>query len=55
MDPKLAAKLRILADAAKYAASCASAGAPKRSGGTTGHGSTSGVGICHAAAPGGAV
>ena len=31
MDPKLAAKLRILADAAKYDASCASSGAPRRS------------------------
>ena len=29
--PKLAAKLQILADAAKYDASCASSGAPKRS------------------------
>ena len=30
MDPALASKLRILADAAKYDASCASSGAPKR-------------------------
>ena len=37
---KLAAKLRILADAAKYDASCASSGALKRSGGKTGLGST---------------
>ena len=53
MDPKLAAKLRILADAAKYDASCASSGAPKRSGGKTGLGSTSGAGICHAYTPDG--
>ena len=53
MDPKLAAKLRILADAAKYDASCASSGAPKRSGGKTGLGSTSGMGICHAYTPDG--
>ena len=53
MDPKLAAKLRILADAAKYDASCASSGAPKRSGGKTGLGSTGGSGICHAYTPDG--
>ena len=53
MDPKLAAKLRILADAAKYDASCASSGAPKRSGGKAGLGSTSGMGICHAYTPDG--
>ncbi|HYI91640.1 MAG TPA: radical SAM protein, partial [Beijerinckiaceae bacterium] len=50
MDPKLARKLRILADAAKYDASCASSGAPKRGGGTEGLGSTSN-GICHAYTP----
>jgi predicted DNA-binding helix-hairpin-helix protein len=32
MDEKLARKLRTLADAAKYDASCASSGAPKRVG-----------------------
>ena len=53
MDPKLAAKLRILADAAKYDASCASSGAPKRSGGKSGLGSTTGAGICHAYTPDG--
>jgi putative DNA modification/repair radical SAM protein len=52
MDPKLARKLRILADAAKYDASCASSGAPKRGGGTEGLGSTSN-GICHAYTPDG--
>src|SRR6201995_3275443 len=50
MDDRLAGKLRILADAAKYDASCASSGAPKRSGGSTGLGSTSN-GICHAYTP----
>ena len=53
MDPKLAAKLRILADAAKYDASCASSGAPKRKGGADGLGSTTGAGICHAYTPDG--
>lgn len=53
MDPKLAAKLRILADAAKYDASCASSGAPKRAGGRNGLGSTTGAGICHAYTPDG--
>lgn len=53
MDAGLAAKLRILADAAKYDASCASSGAPKRSGGRTGLGSTTGSGICHAYTPDG--
>src|SRR5690242_629169 len=52
MDERLAGKLRILADAAKYDASCASSGAPKRSGGRTGLGSTSN-GICHAYTPDG--
>src|ERR687893_586451 len=52
MDPKLARKLRILADAAKYDASCASSGAPKRAAGTSGLGSTSN-GICHAYTPDG--
>jgi putative DNA modification/repair radical SAM protein len=52
MDDKLTAKLRILADAAKYDASCASSGAPKRSAGVDGLGSTSN-GICHAYTPDG--
>jgi len=53
MDPRLAARLRILADAAKYDASCASSGAPKRAAGAKGLGSTSGMGICHAFTPDG--
>ena len=52
MDEKLAQKLRILADAAKYDASCASSGAPKRTAGANGLGSTSN-GICHAYTPDG--
>ena len=47
-------KLPILADAAKYDASCASSGAPKRhSLGGKGIGSTEGSGICHSYAPDG--
>ena len=47
-------KLAILADAAKYDASCASSGAEKRnSSGTQGIGSTEGMGICHSYAPDG--
>ncbi|MGB3723827.1 MAG: putative DNA modification/repair radical SAM protein [Pacificimonas sp.] len=47
-------KLAILADAAKYDASCASSGTSKRnSTGGTGVGSTEGMGICHAYAPDG--
>ncbi len=47
-------KLAILADAAKYDASCASSGAQKRnSAGTGGIGSTEGMGICHSYAPDG--
>ena len=47
-------KLAILADAAKYDASCASSAAPKRSSrGGSGVGSTTGMGICHAYAPDG--
>ena len=53
MDEKLARKLRILADAAKYDASCASSGAPKRKAGADGLGSTTGAGICHAYTPDG--
>jgi putative DNA modification/repair radical SAM protein len=52
LDDKLAAKLRILSDAAKYDASCASSGAPKRAAGKDGLGSTSN-GICHAYTPDG--
>ncbi len=47
-------KLEILADAAKYDASCASSGTAKRdSFGGRGVGSTEGMGICHAYAPDG--
>lgn len=47
-------KLGILADAAKYDASCASSGTTKRnSAGGKGIGSTEGMGICHAYAPDG--
>ncbi|MDZ4054920.1 MAG: putative DNA modification/repair radical SAM protein [Phenylobacterium sp.] len=47
-------KLSILADAAKYDASCASSGAGKRdSQGGKGVGSTEGMGICHAYTPDG--
>ncbi len=48
-------KLAILADAAKYDASCASSGTVKRSsaGTKSGIGSTEGMGICHAYAPDG--
>ena len=51
----LLAKLEILADAAKYDASCASSGTEKRSskGRSFGVGSTEGMGICHAYAPDG--
>ena len=47
-------KLSILADAAKYDASCASSGSSKRtSEGGKGIGSTEGMGICHAYTPDG--
>ena len=47
-------RLEILADAAKYDASCASSGTAKRtSKGGKGIGSTEGMGICHAYAPDG--
>ena len=47
-------KLAILADAAKYDASCASSGTTKKdSRGGRGIGSTEGMGICHAYAPDG--
>ncbi len=52
---ELLKKLEILADAAKYDASCASSGTVKRSslGEKDGVGSTEGMGICHAYAPDG--
>ena len=50
----LQAKLGILADAAKYDASCASSGSAKRNSvGGRGMGSTEGMGICHSYAPDG--
>jgi putative DNA modification/repair radical SAM protein len=50
----LQAKLAILADAAKYDASCSSSGTAKRdSRGGKGVGSSEGMGICHAYAPDG--
>jgi putative DNA modification/repair radical SAM protein len=50
----LAAKLAILADAAKYDASCASSGSAKRdSRDGKGLGSTTGAGICHSYTPDG--
>lgn len=53
MDEKIDAKLRILADAAKYDASCASSGGKKRAAGKAGIGSTTGAGICHSYTPDG--
>ena len=52
---ELLQKLEILADAAKYDASCASSGSARRTslGQTSGIGSTEGMGICHAYAPDG--
>ncbi len=50
----LSRKLAILADAAKYDASCASSGTEKRNSSKTGGiGSTEGSGICHSYAPDG--
>ncbi|ONG43243.1 putative DNA modification/repair radical SAM protein [Pseudoroseomonas deserti] len=49
----LRAKLALLADAAKYDASCASSGTSKRDSRKGGLGSTEGMGICHAYAPDG--
>ena len=47
-------KLAVLADAAKYDASCASSGTSKRDSiGGKGVGSTEGMGICHAYTPDG--
>ncbi|MGZ9032109.1 MAG: hypothetical protein ACXW2G_12095, partial [Burkholderiaceae bacterium] len=52
--PDLAGKLAILADAAKYDASCASSGAARRDSlGGRGIGSTDGMGICHSYTPDG--
>ncbi len=52
--PDILRKLQILADAAKYDASCASSGTSRRnSQGGKGIGSTEGMGICHAYAPDG--
>jgi putative DNA modification/repair radical SAM protein len=54
INDKTLEKLRILADAAKYDASCASSGSAKRNSiGGTGVGSVEGMGICHAYAPDG--
>ncbi|KAF1004179.1 MAG: hypothetical protein GAK28_04198 [Luteibacter sp.] len=51
---ELSDKLAILADAAKYDASCSSSGGKGRNSlGTGGIGSTEGMGICHAYAPDG--
>jgi putative DNA modification/repair radical SAM protein len=51
---ELTDKLEILADAAKYDASCASSGAPRRSSeGKDGFGATTGMGICHSYTPDG--
>ncbi|MEL6339737.1 MAG: putative DNA modification/repair radical SAM protein [Myxococcota bacterium] len=46
-------KLEILADAAKYDASCASSGAARKNPSPQGIGSNSGMGICHSYAPDG--
>lgn len=51
---ELTDKLEILADAAKYDASCASSGAPKRSSiDKDGIGASTGMGICHSYTPDG--
>ena len=52
MPLNLLQKLEILADAAKYDASCASSGGEKRNAGK-GIGSVTGQGICHAFTPDG--
>ncbi|MBO82326.1 putative DNA modification/repair radical SAM protein [Citromicrobium bathyomarinum] len=52
-QPPILEKLKILADAAKYDASCASSGTAKRNSMKGGIGSTEGMGICHAYAPDG--
>lgn len=53
MDEVLNKKLRTLADAAKYDASCASSGSKGRKAKANGIGSTTGAGICHAYTPDG--
>ncbi|MBK1870556.1 putative DNA modification/repair radical SAM protein [Taklimakanibacter albus] len=53
MPLSLLRKLEILADAAKYDASCASSGGAKRNARDGGIGSTTGAGICHAYTPDG--
>ena len=53
MDERLGRKLRILADAAKYDASCASSGSKGRKASRDGVGSTTGAGICHSYTPDG--
>src|SRR5262245_28470672 len=53
MPLSLAQKLEILADAAKYDASCASSGGAKRNARGGGIGSVTGAGICHAFTPDG--
>ena len=51
---ELVRKLEMLADGAKYDASCASSGAARKdSRGSTGVGSTGGCGICHSYTPDG--
>lgn len=50
---ELLEKLAILADAAKYDASCASSGTERRDSRVGGIGSTEGMGICHAYTPDG--
>jgi putative DNA modification/repair radical SAM protein len=50
---ELSAKLAILADAAKYDASCASSGSTRRDSRQGGLGSSTGVGICHSYTPDG--
>jgi putative DNA modification/repair radical SAM protein len=51
---ELTDKLEVLADAAKYDASCASSGAPKRDSiGKEGLGASTGMGICHSYTPDG--
>ena len=53
MPLNLLQKLEILADAAKYDASCASSGGEKRNTRGGGLGSVTGAGICHAYTPDG--
>src|SRR6202000_1095696 len=53
MDVLVAKKLRILADAAKYDASCSSSGSKGRKAAAGAIGSTPGAGICHSYTPDG--